>query len=165
MDVATFTFVRNEPGDAQLRLFRGATLVRNIALLYDQAPGGFQYRWTAHGVADGTYAVQLLVPGAGGPMGFATPVRIDTHGPTFRVSSVRKINARRDVIVTVRLNEPGVVQVRRGAKVLLTRTLRAGKRKIRLNRKLLGNARNVQLVGRDALGNVSAKPGRVRIPR
>ena len=65
----------------------------------------------------------------------------------------------------MRLSESGVVQVRRGAKVLLTRTLRAGRRRLRLNRKLLGNARNVQLVGRDPLGNVSAKPGRVRIPR
>jgi hypothetical protein len=65
----------------------------------------------------------------------------------------------------MRLNEAGVVQVRRGAKLLLTRTLKAGKRRIRLNRKLLGNARNVQLVGRDALGNVSAKPGRVKIPK
>jgi hypothetical protein len=54
--------------------------------------------------------------------------------------------------------------VRRGAKVLLTRTLQAGKRSLRLNRRLLGNARNVQLVGRDALGNLSARPGRVRIP-
>ena len=165
MDVATVSFVRNEPGDAQVRLFRGGRLVKNIALLYDQAPGPFQYRWTGRGVVDGNYAVQLLVPGAGGALAFAAAVRIDTHGPTFKVSSVRKINRRRDVIVTMKLNEAGVVQVRRGAKILLTRTLKAGKRQIRLNRKLLGNARNVQLVGRDALGNVSAKPGRARIPK
>ena len=165
MDVATVSFVRNEPGDAQVRLFRGGRLVKNIALLYDQAPGPFQYRWTGRGVVDGNYAVQLLVPGAGGALAFAAAVRIDTHGPTFQVSSVRKINRRRDVIVTMKLNEAGVVQVRRGAKILLTRTLKAGKRQIRLNRKLLGNARNVQLVGRDALGNVSAKPGRARIPK
>jgi hypothetical protein len=164
-DVAGFSFQRNEPGDAQLRLFHGTKLVKNVALLYDQAPGPFQYRWTGGGVRDGSYTVQLLVPGNGGSLAFSAPVRIDTHGPTFRVSRVRKINRRRDVIVTMRLNEGGVVQVRRGSKVLLTRTLRAGTRSVRLNRKLLGTARSVRLVGRDALGNVTAKPRKVTIPR
>ena len=65
----------------------------------------------------------------------------------------------------MRLNEGGVVQVRRGSRVLLTRTLRAGTRSVRLNRKLLGTARSVRLVGRDALGNVTAKPRKVTIPR
>ena len=84
MDVATVSFVRNEPGDAQVRLFRGGRLVKNIALLYDQAPGPFQYRWTGRGVVDGNYAVQLLVPGAGGALAFAAAVRIDTHAPDLQ---------------------------------------------------------------------------------
>ena len=44
-------------------------------------------------MADGNYAVQLLVPGAGGALAFAAPVRIDTHGPTFKVSASARSTA------------------------------------------------------------------------
>ena len=159
------SFNRDEPGDAQIRLFRGTTLVKNIALLYDQASGPFLYRWTGRGVPDGTYAVQLLVPGAGGPLAFALPIRIDTHAPTIRRVSVRKINRLRDVMATLRMSEAATVQVRRGSKVLMTRAVRGGIVKLRLSRKLIGTARSLTIVGRDGLGNVMPKAFKFNLPR
>jgi hypothetical protein len=164
-DTAGFAFVRNEPGDAQLRLFHGGRLVRNIALLYDQAPGPFSYRWTGGRVADGNYTVQLLVPGNGGALAFSAPMRIDTHAPKFKVRSVRKINRLRDVIATVRLSEAATVIVRRGTRVLLRRVYPAGVVKIRISRRQIGTARRLNLIGRDGLGNASRAALRFTVPR
>jgi hypothetical protein len=164
-DTAGFAFVRNEPGDAQLRLFHGGRLVRNIALLYDQAPGPFSYRWTGGRVADGNYTVQLLVPGNGGALAFSAPMRIDTHAPRFKVRSVRKINRLRDVIATVRLSEAATVIVRRGTRVLLRRVYPAGVVKIRISRRQIGTARRLNLIGRDGLGNASRAALRFTVPR
>ena len=65
---------------ADQALPRPAALVKNLALLYDQARGPFTYRWTGRGVPDGVYKVQLLVAGAGGALDFQLPIVIDTHG-------------------------------------------------------------------------------------
>jgi hypothetical protein len=164
-DVGVMAYTRNEPGDAQLRLFRGAKLVKNLALLYDQAPGPFSYRWTARGIADGTYKIQLLVDGPGGALDFQVPMIVDTRAPTIRRVSVRKINRLRDVIATVRMSEAATVQVRRGSKVLITRQVRAGTVKLRLSRKLIGRARSLTIVGRDGLGNVMPKALKINVPR
>ena len=102
------------------RLFRAGVLVKNLALLYDQAPGPFTYRWTGRGVPDGVYKVQLLVAGAGGALDFQLPIVIDTRAPTIKRVSVRKINRLRDVMATVRMSEAATVQVKRGSKVLIT---------------------------------------------
>jgi hypothetical protein len=164
-DFAALSFARGDAGDAQIRLFRGVTLVKNIALLYDQASGPFQYRWTGRGVPDGNYAVQLLVPGVGGPLAFALPISIDTHAPTIRRISVRKINRLRDAVATLRMSEAATVQVRRGSKVLMTRAVHGGVIKLRLSRKLIGSARSLTIVGRDGLGNVMPKAFKFNVPR
>ena len=163
-DVAAVSFARNEPGDAQIRLFRGAALVKNLALLYDQAPGPFTYRWTGRGIPDGAYRVQLLVAGGGGPLDFQVPIVVDTRAPTIRRMSVRKINRLRDVIATVRMSEAATVQVRRGSTVLLTRRVEAGVVKLRLSRRLIGTARSLTIVGSDDLGNVMPKAVRLTVP-
>ncbi len=165
LEVAAMSFTRNEPGDAQIRLFRGSALVKNLALLYDQAPGPFTYRWTGRGVADGIYKVQLLVPGAGGALDFQVPVLIDTHAPTIRRISVRKINRLRDVIATVRMSEAATVQVKRGSTVLMTRRVKAGVVRLRLSRKKMGTARSLTIVGNDALGNVMPKAFKFNVPK
>ena len=165
VDVAGMSFTRAEPGDAQLRLFRGSALVKNLALLYDQAPGPFTYRWTGRGVPDGVYRVQLLVPGAGGPLDFQVPIVIDTHAPRIRRVSVRKINRLRDVVATVRMSEAATVQVKRGSKVLMTRRVKAGVVKLRLSRRLMGTARSLTIVGKDGLGNVMPKAFKFNVPR
>jgi hypothetical protein len=164
-DVAAMSFTRNEPGNAEIRLFRGAALVKNVAVLYDQAPGPFTYRWTGVGVPDGSYKVQLLVAGAGGPLDFQVPVLIDTHAPTIRKVSVRKINRLRDVIATVRMSEAATVVVRRGSKVLITRRVTSGVVKLRLSRRLMGRARSLTILGYDGLGNVMPKALKIKIPR
>lgn len=164
-DVAALSFTRSEPGDAQIRLFRGAALVKNIALLYDQAPGPFQYLWTGRGIPDGSYSVQLLVPGAGGPVEYRLPVGIDVHAPTIRRVSVRKINRLRDVIATLRVSEAATIQVRHGSKVLLTRAVKGGLVKLRLSRRLIGKARSLTIVGSDGLGNEMPRAFRFNVPR
>lgn len=164
-DVAAFSFMRYEPGDAQLRLLKGETVVKNLALLYEQAAGPFQYLWTGRGVPDGSYAVQLLVPGLGGAVEFRMPVRVDTHAPGIRVRGVKKINRLRDVVATVTMSEAARIEVRRGGKVLLTRNVVRGQVKLRLSRRAMGSARTLTIVGRDPLGNATAKPVRLTIPR
>jgi hypothetical protein len=165
VDIAAMSFTRAEPGDAQIRLFHGSALVRNLALLYDQAPGPFTYRWTGRGVPDGVYKVQLLVAGAGGPLDFQVPIVIDTHAPTIRRVSIRKINRLRDVLATIRLSEAATLQVKRGAKVLTARRVKAGVVKLRLSRKLMGSARSLTIVGKDGLGNVMPKAFKFTVPR
>ncbi len=165
LEVAAMSFSRNEPGDAQIRLFRGSKLVKNLALLYDQAPGPFTYRWTGRGVPDGVYKVQLLVAGAGGPLDFQVPMVIDTHAPTIRRVGVRKINRLRDVVATVRMSEAATVQVKRGSRVLITRRVKAGVVRLRLSRKLMGTARSLTIVGKDGLGNTMRKPFKFNVPR
>ncbi len=165
VDVAAMSFTRAEPGDAQIRLFRRSALVKNLALLYDQAPGPFTYRWTGRGLPDGVYTVQLLVAGAGGPLDFQVPIVIDTHAPTIRRVGVRKINRLRDVVATMRMSEAATVQVKRGSKVLITRHVRAGVVKLRLSRKLMGAARSLTIVGKDGLGNTMPKAFRFTVPK
>ena len=165
VDFAAMSYTRDEPGDAQIRLFRAGVLVKNLALLYDQAPGPFTYRWTGRGVPDGVYKVQLLVAGAGGALDFQLPIVIDTRAPTIKRVSVRKINRLRDVMATVRMSEAATVQVKRGSKVLITRKVKAGVVRLRLSRKLIGTARSLTIVGRDGLGNAMPKAFKFTVPR
>jgi hypothetical protein len=164
-DVAAIALVRFERGPATIRLIHGTTVVASIALLYDQMPGPFSFGWGGGGVADGSYQLQVLVPGAGGLLDLRAPLRIDTSGPVLAARSVTR-TARGTLVASVRVSEPGTLTVSAGGKVLRTiRVRKSGVVVVRVAVSLLGARRVATIVGTDALGNRSRVALRVKAPR
>ncbi len=164
-DVATIAFARFERGPVTIRLLKGATVVANVALLYDQMPAPFTYAWGGGGVADGAYQLEVLAPGAGGVLDLKAPITVDTTGPVLGAKTVTR-TARGTMVAILRVSEPGTLSVTVGSKVVRTITVaKAGLVTVRVAIAALGARRTATITGTDALGNLTRKPLRVTAPR
>jgi hypothetical protein len=160
---ATVGWQRIEAGDAQLRLLRRGRVVTNIALLYDQAPGAFTYQWGGN-VPDGAYTLQLLVPGAGGPLVLTRPLVVDTVAPHASVHGVAV--GHHAWWVDLRVDKQAMITLRdTNGVVIRTLTAAIARRfSVKLLARRVGVSRRLEIDAQDALGNIAA-PLIVTLPR
>jgi flagellar hook assembly protein FlgD len=152
-DALIATFELNRPADVRLRVFRGATVVRRLALAALNA-GTHAYEWNGRNregerVRDGAYLVQVEATTDLGTRTHGRGFAVDTRAPTVKIVSASAAERTR---VVLEVNEAARLEVRFGSQGTVWKEVAAGRSAVSWD----GVVRRVEITASDAAENGSA---------